>query len=46
MKIRMTNRAFPAGEAFVLPDDRATWEAAGWIADPEPKTTKKKGDEE
>jgi hypothetical protein len=41
MKVRMTNSAFPNGEANVLPEDQATWEAAGWVADPAPKTTKK-----
>jgi hypothetical protein len=41
MKIRMTNAAFPLGEAHVLPDDQATWEAAGWVVDPAPKTSDK-----
>ena len=41
MKIRMTNAAFPLGEAHVLPEEQATWEAAGWVADPAPKTTDK-----
>lgn len=35
MKIRMTNRAY-RGAANVLPEDQATWEAAGWVADPKP----------
>jgi uncharacterized protein with LGFP repeats len=39
MKVRMTNKSFPLGEAHVLPEDQATWEAAGWVADPAPSET-------
>jgi len=35
MRIKMTNRAFN-GVANVLPDKRKTWEAAGWVAVPQP----------
>lgn len=40
MKIKMTNKRFPNGEANVNPRDVATWEAAGWVAAPKPKSTK------
>lgn len=32
MKIRMTHRSY-AGDANVEPQDQATWEAAGWVAE-------------
>lgn len=40
-RIKMTNRLYE-GEANVLPDEVATWEAAGWVAEQKPrkKTTK------
>lgn len=46
MRVLMTNRAF-RGAANVLPEDQATWEAAGWVAAPKPskKTTAKDIDE-
>lgn len=36
MRIKMTNRAF-AGAANVLPEEVATWEAAGWVAEQNPR---------
>jgi hypothetical protein len=33
MRTKMTNRAF-RGVANVLPENVATWEAAGWVVDP------------
>lgn len=49
MRTRMTNKRYN-GVANVLPDQVATWEAAGWVADePKPSKPKKtsitKGDE-
>ena len=32
MRIKMTNRLYQ-GEANVLPDEVAKWEAAGWVAE-------------
>lgn len=34
MRIRMKHRAF-RGAAKVLPEQQATWEAAGWVAEPD-----------
>lgn len=39
MRIKMTNRLY-RGEASVLPDNQAQWEAAGWVADKPKKKTK------
>jgi|GEM_PF-2460160 len=36
MKIKMTNKRFPNGSATPESRDVATWEAAGWVAVPEP----------
>lgn len=41
MRIKMKNKRF-TGEANVLPDDVPEWEAAGWVAALEKKTTKAK----
>ena len=43
MRILMINKSFPNGEANVLHENQAKWEAAGWVAVPqEPKKTKPK----
>jgi len=45
MTVKMTNKRF-RGEANVKPRDVATWEAAGWVAEPkaEPKKSTPKKD--
>lgn len=47
MKTRMTNKRH-SGVVNVLPDQVATWEAAGWVADKpkRKKTSITKGDEQ
>lgn len=46
MRVRMTHRAYK-GAANVLPEQVATWEAAGWVADqPKVKPSPKKEIEE
>lgn len=45
MRIKMKH-ARHHGEANVLPDEQAKWEAAGWSAVPTPKPRKEKGEEE
>lgn len=46
MRVKMKNKRFPNGEANVLPEDQAKWEAAGWSAVPTHKPRKEKGEEE
>lgn len=41
MRILMQHPEYK-GKANVLPADRKDWEAAGWVAVPEAKTTTKK----
>lgn len=36
MRTKMKHPRY-SGEANVLPDDQAKWEAAGWVAVPKPK---------
>jgi len=43
MKIEMTNKRFGSA-ANVLPEDVETWEAAGWVVVPKPKSNKKDDD--
>lgn len=41
MRVKMTNPRF-SGEANVLPEDQAKWEAAGWVVAPNKKLSKRK----
>ncbi|RDC59787.1 hypothetical protein HME9302_00982 [Alteripontixanthobacter maritimus] len=45
MTVKMKNKRFPHGEANVKLREVSTWEAAGWVAVPDTKPSKKKGDD-